>query len=182
MTREETTQVLSILKTAYPKFYANLTKESALQTIELWSVMFANDPLEVVKVALYKLIATSVYPPSIADIRKAMVFVSDTGENDMGRAWGEVIKAVGSYGYMREQEALESMTLITRRAVESMGWKNICQSENLMADRAHFFKIYQAISDRVTEDKLLPSGLKEKMVMLQNSMNMALLSDGGGEE
>ena len=175
MTREETIQVLSILKAAYPKFYANLTRESAMQIIELWSVMFADDEVDHVKTALYKQIATRAFPPAIADIRKAMLFVTETNENDLGEAWGEVMKAVRNFGYIRETEALESLNSITRKAVESMGWQNICMSENLMADRAHFFKIYETMEKRDKENMLLPAQLKEQMARLQKGTDMALI-------
>ena len=177
MTREETIQVLSILKAAYPKFYSNLTREGAMQIIELWSVMFVNDDAEHVKTALYKHIATSAYPPAIADIRKAMLFVTDSDETDIGDAWGEVMRAVRNFGYMSEAEALESLNSVTRKAVESMGYQNICMSENLMADRAHFFKIYETMEKREKENKLLPQALKERMAIMQMAKPMALIEE-----
>lgn len=175
MTREDTIQVLSILKAAYPKFYANLTRDGAMQIIELWSAMFINDDVEYVKTALLKHIATNAFPPAIADIRKAMLFVTDANENDLGEAWGEVMRAVRNFGYIREKEALESLKSTTRRAVESMGWQNICASENLMADRAHFLRIYEAIEKREKENMLLPLQLKEQMLRLQKNMDTALI-------
>lgn len=69
MTREETAQVLAILKATYPNSYKNMTTAEANGTITVWQTQFAAIPVEVIIIALHKVISTSVFPPTIADIR-----------------------------------------------------------------------------------------------------------------
>lgn len=60
-------------------------------------------------------------------------------------AWSAVLKEVsrtGSYGVPKF-----SNPLITR-AVECIGWRNICLSENPGIERAHFLKIYEQLQNR----------------------------------
>lgn len=163
MTREDTIKVLSILKTAYPRFYANMSKTEAENVINLWSVMFSADNVEAVELALYKLISICQFPPSVAEMRKALAETQTGYIQDAGEAWGSVINAIRAYGATRENEALESMSEMTRLAVRRMGWANLCMSEDTMADRAHFLKIYGLIEDRQAQLRQMPLPLQEKI-------------------
>ena len=58
MTRDDTTVILGILKTSYPNFYKGMEKKEMYATIDLWSEMFENDNLNLVKVAVKELIQT----------------------------------------------------------------------------------------------------------------------------
>lgn len=163
MTREDTIRVLSILRTAYPRFYANMSKTEAENVIDLWSVMFSADDVESVKLALYKLISICEFPPSVAEMRKALAETQIGYMQDAGEAWGSVVNAIRAYGAARENEALGSMSEMTRLAVKRMGWTNLCMSEDSMADRAHFLKIYGLIEDRQTQQRQMPLPLQEKI-------------------
>lgn len=70
MTDKEAVQVLAILKAAYPNSYKGMTKEEAKGTATVWAVQFANIPVEVVLIAVNKLIATSPFPPAICEVKK----------------------------------------------------------------------------------------------------------------
>lgn len=69
MTREEAIKVLAILKAAYPNSYRNMSKEEASGTVMVWQTQFANIPAEMVMAAVNKLISTSTFPPSIAEVK-----------------------------------------------------------------------------------------------------------------
>lgn len=69
MKKEETKEVLEIIRIAYPKFYANMSIEDMKKTIELYTEMFMNDSKEEVIDAVKKIISSSNYPPSIAEIK-----------------------------------------------------------------------------------------------------------------
>lgn len=70
MTREETIKILAILKASYPNSYKNMTKEEANGTIGVWSVQFAKYPAQLVMAAVNKIISTSTFPPSIAEVKE----------------------------------------------------------------------------------------------------------------
>lgn len=69
MTREETIQVLSILKAAYPNAYNGMTKQEANGVITLWTIQFSKIPLQIVMIAINKLIATNKFPPAISEVK-----------------------------------------------------------------------------------------------------------------
>ena len=72
MTREDTIKVLAILKAAYPASYRNITRDEANGIVMIWATQFANDPAEVVIMAIQKLIATSTFPPTISEVKSKM--------------------------------------------------------------------------------------------------------------
>lgn len=71
MTRDETVQVLSVLRGAYPQFYRGTSKREALDAINLWAEMFADDPVELVAAAVKTLIVTDEkgFPPHIGAVK-----------------------------------------------------------------------------------------------------------------
>lgn len=69
MTRDETIKVLAILKAAYPNSYKNMSKDEANGTVMIWSMQFAKIPVELVMIAINKLISTSPFPPAICEVK-----------------------------------------------------------------------------------------------------------------
>lgn len=72
MTREETIKVLAILKAAYPNAYRGMTREEAQGTVSVWAMQFAAFPVEVVLLAINKIIASSTFPPTISEVKEKM--------------------------------------------------------------------------------------------------------------
>lgn len=70
MDRTEAAQVLAMLKAAYPNFYKGMGADEAQGTISVWSIQFADTAAEIVLMALNKVIATSKFPPTIAEIKE----------------------------------------------------------------------------------------------------------------
>ena len=69
MTREETVQVLALLKAAYPNAYKGMTRQEGNGVIAVWSAQFSNVPVEVVLLSINKLISTNTFPPSISEVK-----------------------------------------------------------------------------------------------------------------
>ena len=170
MTMQETSVLLGILKTAYPRFYTDITPETLGETVELWHAMLSDVTLELARPALFRLIATSKFPPSIAEMRKSVADIKYEALPDAGEAWGEVNRAIRKYGYYQQEKALESMSETTRMIVRRMGWRDLCTSQNDMADRAHFLKIYEAMCKTTGEQRQLPDALKEKIALIGKDM------------
>lgn len=69
MTKKEAVQILAILKAAYPASYNGMTKEEASGTVTVWSMQFAEMPVDIVMMAIHKLISTSKFPPTVAEVK-----------------------------------------------------------------------------------------------------------------
>lgn len=69
MTKKEAVQILAILKAAYPSSYNGMTKEEASGTVGIWAMQFESMPVDIVMMAVQKLIATNKFPPTIAEVK-----------------------------------------------------------------------------------------------------------------
>lgn len=69
MTREETIQVLAILKAAYPSSYNGMTKKEANGTVAVWCTQFSTVPAYIVMMAVQKLISTHKFPPTVSEVK-----------------------------------------------------------------------------------------------------------------
>ena len=70
MTNDETMMVLAILKAAYPSSYNNMTKREANGTVMVWAMQFAEMPVDIVLMAVQKLISTNKFPPAVSEVKK----------------------------------------------------------------------------------------------------------------
>ena len=72
MTDKEAVQILAILKAAYPNSYKGMSKEEAKATATVWAVQFAEIPVQVVSIAVNKLISSSPFPPAICEVKNKL--------------------------------------------------------------------------------------------------------------
>ena len=70
MTKKEAVQILAILKAAYPASYNGMTKEEANGTVSVWCLQFSNMPVDIVMMAIQKLISTNKFPPTVAEVKQ----------------------------------------------------------------------------------------------------------------
>ena len=70
----------------------------------------------------------------------------------------------------QENLALERMSEQTREVVKRMGFKNLCTSENITADRANFRMIYEQISHRKKTDLQIPQSVKNAIASVQGNL------------
>lgn len=93
--------------------------------------------------------------PSVGMILRLAQTITQPTQISEADAWGQVmdaIKKIGFYGQPKFDDP------VVARAVEIMDWPTLCSSENVVADRAHFMKIYGQLAEREKEDvKLLPA-------------------------
>lgn len=130
-------------------------------TAELWYRMLADIPYEVAEKALMSVLAKAKYFPTVAEIREAAADIINPQLPSAMDAWGEVARAVRDYGYYRQEEALNSLSPITRRVVENIGWHEICLCEQPDIIRGQFRMAYEQYAKREREETVLPAEVKQ---------------------
>lgn len=111
-------------------------------------------PLEVLIAAVEQCTVESEFFPTIAKIRDRALSLVRPVRKDPLEAWGVVLKTIERVGFYRSPSFDDPLIA---RAVECMGWQYLCSSENVVADRAHFAKVYQQFCEREVQDsRLLP--------------------------
>lgn len=167
------------LKTYYPR--ENLLPNQ--QAMELWYRELSDISYEVAEAVLRKWVATNKWSPSIADIREATNTMLNGEQLTWGEAWERALNAVRRYGSYNKQAALDSLDSLTRRCVENIGYMDLCMSENIMVERAHFQKIFEIYAQREHTEQKLSAPLLEAIKKLQiGAPAEGMLKLGGGNQ
>lgn len=170
--RMEFTSLMAGLKSNYPNWVFDLSDKNMLL---FWYENLSDIPMEILKVGIRKLIAQEEFYPNIAKIRKACAEIINGPELDETDAWGMVQRTIRNYGYARVNEALASLPVEVVQAIQAMGgWAELCASENIEADRAHFYKTMKTINKRRQDENALSIGLQQQIALLEKPQEQVI--------
>lgn len=125
--------------------------------------------------ATKKIMLNEVYPPKLDTLAKycsemAAPVIDDT------EGWGLVVKAINNYGYMRVEEAMQSLPTTVRKAVEYMGGlKLICESEEPDVIRGQFNKCMASVNQRERASRRERNGLMEAVALMNKTEEPILI-------
>jgi hypothetical protein len=149
VTKLEVAKLIGVLIASFP------STKATPETSAVYERMLADLDYPAANAAVERLLATAKFMPTIAEIREATLAVCAGEVRPGGEAWGAVLRATGSHGYVRPPgEGWEFTDPITAQCVKALGWKAICDSENQAADRARFIELY---------DKLAATGRRSQL-------------------
>ena len=157
MTKEEWPKLVLSIKDLYPA-------EKILNTdhaIQLWYKMLKDLDYNDLAKGLWKYTLENKFPPTIADLRGQAASIKFGDFNTWEEEWQKVCKAIREYGYMREEDALNSLPKTTRIIVTRLGYQNLCASENPAVDRANFRDIYNNLINKQKEREKLSKPIRK---------------------
>lgn len=163
MDKQEFSTWAMALRTYYPKEQILPNKEA----MALWFQELQDIPYPVATAALRKWVGTHKWSPSIAEIRELAAQIANGDELTWGEAWETVLLAIRKWGSYGQREAMESLDPVTRRCVESIGYRNLCISENISVERANFRMIFETFQKREQERRQLALPLQETIKALR---------------
>lgn len=149
--------------------------------VNLWHTYFKDEPVELIKLSVIKLMGEFTYTPTIADVLKKVNEIRDPETTQMTSAdsWQEIMGAVRKYGSYRETEALESFTPLTKEIVKKIGFKEFCMCEDIEVLRGQHRRIFDTTKERKVNNQLLPSSLQSKISQLSSTYDVNKLLGGG---
>lgn len=168
MNRKEIINLLGIATANFP----NMQERDMKPTAILWEKSLSDIPYDIAEKALIKVLATSKFFPTIAEIREAAADITQPRTMDAIEAWGLVIKAIRRYGSHRESEAIASLPEDVAQMVKRFGWRELCLNENPDTLRAQFRMAWETQSKRENDMRLLPTDIKNAIEGLSNNMKM----------
>lgn len=174
MDKKEFAVFASALRTYYPK--ENILPNQP--AMELWYRELSDIPYQVAEAALRKWVATNKWSPSIAEIREMTADIVNGEQLTWGEAWEKALNAVRRYGSYGKAEALDSLDPLTRRCVENIGYLDLCMSENIMVERAHFQKIFEIYAKRQQTEQRLPGSLLKTIGAMRTEEGFLKLGSG----
>lgn len=141
MTRTEALKLATVLRAAFPR------QKLPEDTLEVYAELLGDLDFGVAKMAVMTLARTVDFFPSIAEIRNAVADIVSPRKLPE-EAWGEVQQAIGRIGAYRTPVFEDADT---QRAVEIIGWQNVCLDENAAATRARFIDAYRGLAERTQQ-------------------------------
>jgi len=141
--------------------FPNMQEKDLRPTATLWEKMLSDIPYEIAENALIKVLATTRFFPTVAEIRAAASDIVNPAIPSHAEAWGEVVQAIRRYGYYRENEALDSLSPATAQVVKWLGWQELCTCEEVDVIRGQFRRAYDEHAGNVRQEAVLPSGIRE---------------------
>jgi hypothetical protein len=169
----EALTLIEILAATYPNQRQFTDPMQAAKTAKVWASLLEDIPVKLALAAVKKHCMISKFPPTIAEIReRATEIVNPETEISAAEAWGRVTKAISNFGSYREVEALESLPNIVRKVVTTIGWKDICLSEEPDTIRAQFRMAFEKISKSDKETKSLPEAFKKQIESIAEGMKL----------
>lgn len=161
MNKSEAIKRITVLVAAYPN-----NKVSA-ETFEVYAQMLADLSPEVLDTVCRQCLAESEFFPTIAKLREMALTLTTSDNPTAAEAWGilvATIRKIGFYGVPSFDNP------VVEKAVRIMDWKTLCSSENQIADRAHFMRIYEQLVDREKQDaRLLPASRELKQLVSETA-------------
>ena len=146
----EVAKVVSFLASLYPE------KEITKEMIRAYHVVLSDVQKDLLYASAVQLGTTAKFFPRASELRQAAYDLSNADLPSAERAWTEVCRQISLVGYSGTPEFSHNQVAVTVTAMG--GWRSLCLSENIVADRAHFLKIYQAqISTRRDEETMHPA-------------------------
>lgn len=156
------------------------------EAMELWYQELHDIPYETATTCLRKWVSLNKWSPSIADIREMCANIVNGEPRTWQDGWDAVLTAIRKFGYYNATDALkflEDVDPIAADCVLKMGFRNLCVSENAVADRAAFRGCYEIVAERQQEQKQLALPLQEAIKGIQlKGMNGEILKIGAKTE
>jgi hypothetical protein len=160
MNNSEAARIISVLRTVF----ADQAVSSELATA--WAMVFDDVPYEPVMLAVQEYMKSDKpFFPKPGEIRTILIehFMSLPSAEE---AWSQVMWAIKEHGSYRSP--VFSCQAIAD-AVDAIGWRFICMSENISVERAHFFRTYEAYRDRAVKHVNVPALVSGKYQELDAS-------------
>lgn len=158
MTRDEVKKVMAAVLILWPNSSTAPRGFEAL-AVDVWMNMIGDLDADSVLAAL-QIIATTpdtAFAPPVGIIRERTLDViadaSGTRLLSAGEAWAEVRDRVARVG--RSGVPVFSQDAVIN-AVDSMGWRSICDSTNEAASWAHFRRVYETYAGRQQRRDTMP--------------------------
>jgi hypothetical protein len=156
MNRIEIINLLGIATANFP----NLQQKEMKPTAVLWEKSLADIPYEIAEKAVIKVLSTSKFFPTLAEIREATAQITQPRTIDAIEAWGLILQAIRKYGYYSEGDAMRSLPEDVAQMVKHFTWRELCLSENPETIRAQFRMAWETKSKRTNEMKALPADIR----------------------
>ncbi len=186
MTRQEAAKLVAVILAACPAQSSKLDSQRQLAMVDAFEALLSDMSYEQANAAITVLLQTRPYMPAIADIRAAALEFARGPVTPGGERWGTVLRAMQAEGAYR-QPGVDFVfhDSTTARCVQALGWRELCLSENQVADRARFIELYDKLasqSQREAQSPILAAAKQQReLASAGNGVVLQLAAKLGGK-
>ena len=200
MTKSETVKLFVIIKSLFPRDDA--FKNATPDMVSAWTEMLADIPFDHAKAAVKAAVATSPFPPSIAEIRDYATRLTAPKRLTADEAWGIASECIRKYGLQtrRTSPEMETVTVVrfgdpvsinpsgreyeakfhcppeVWKMLKHMGYADIVKSDNPDVVRGQFLKAWGAHDTEAKEQRVL--GIVPEILKAITGETWFLLEEG----
>lgn len=149
MNKQEATQLLALIKVAYPTAYRDMDTATKKATVNMWAMSFPDVPYPIMEQALAHFRMTSKFPPTVAEMVEELRHIhSQATESALN------YKALGMEELAQKYWAIMDITSRYKDG-RDLGGLNIGSLEGLMSGGDYYERLgtsgdYQMSSDRLS--------------------------------
>lgn len=157
MTEVEAKKLVAVVLASFPSQAARVDRDRANGMVDAFVSLLDDLAYDEVNRALRVLLQTKTFMPSIAEIRAMVVELRHGPQKAGGDAWGSVLDMIRAKGSYRSPGVdFHFADEVTARAVAALGWRELCLSENAVADRARFIDLYDKLAGDARREQQSP--------------------------
>jgi len=169
MTRQDTLMLMSLLRAAYPQYYAKQGVDDAKAAVNLWHMMFQDDDAQLVSAAVKAFIATDTkgFPPVVGQIKAKLDMIMREayggGEMTPMEAWAKVQKAIRNSAWHAQEEFDKLPDTIRAVIGGPIALRDYAMMDSETVNSvvaSNFQRSFTARRDHVTEMRMLPADVK----------------------
>ena len=177
MDRTQTTLILSVLKSAYPHAFQNMSKADGEAMLNLWTAMFTEERYEEVNAAIGALISTRTvgFSPTVGEVKEQIRRLHHHADIDENAAWVMVSKACrnGSYHSVEEFNKLPPDVQRTVGSPEQLKqWAGMDADTVESVIASNFKKAFRTQAERAAEVSKLPPQIRQMIGGYADNMKM----------
>lgn len=180
MDRVETIQVIALLAGNYDSI-AKKDKTQKELMINTWESCLGDLDYQLVLQAVKRTLMTSVYPPTIAEIRKnAIEIINPSTPKTAIEAWNEAYGMICNGIYMTQEEFDRHSPEVKKFFGNVRQVKEQAQVDTDIVNsvtKGQFLKQYEVIVEREKQQKLLPQSMQEYSNQLAQKMSIQQLGE-----
>jgi hypothetical protein len=157
MTKTEAAKLVAIAMAACPTPASFLEEANVEAMVLAWALVLRDIDYPKAEAALARYLCerdTAGRLPSPGHIRGIVDEAAHGRRRHGADAWGDVLRTIGAVGRYRDPTFDDA---VTQRCVDRLGWRDLCDSENAIADRARFIELYDKLAVEATSDRAVAS-------------------------
>lgn len=174
MSHSEIRQCIGILSLAYPRFEQQI-RGKLPEVVSLWEACIGDIPFDVAKRGCERLIASSEYPPTIAELRRACVDSVRTLPTAT-EAYAEAVDTIhaplpSAFTPLEDEPEvrLRRLSPLTQRVVRAIGWEAWCSGQPDVL-RGQFLRMYEVEAKDARTQDALPESVKPAIAARNQAM------------